>query len=1489
MNFFCRAVFSIVFVCFLALHFFTPTVTAAPTDFVQAVGKNLIYRGQTVLLKGTNFDNVPALGASIGSGNMASIQITEADYAQLKADGGNHARLGLSFNWYQNSPTAFFAMLDQHIAWAREHNVWLILNMFTTPGNCYEGYSTSCGIWNSASEQQELKDFWIDVAQHYYAEPVIAGYDLLNEPHPQAPNYCSTWFDLASDIRDEVYAIAPNQLVFIEACSDPGNSFRYRSPPFGTNIVYEVHDYTPMELATNSSATYPGTATDWFGTCTYNKNAFLGIQQTGDEAGCGTHSNLSVIYGVDWATTNNVPLYIGEWGATSSLNGYVQFHQDKAEIYTTLGVSSAHYTWKHRTSVTGGSDQWGIYANPLRLDEPLKLAAVQTSWADAVFPNFALSTPTLSFTPLSPNPIGNASPSWSGSAFGGSDPLTTVEYQLDGTSGAWTSCSASDGTFDEVSENFTCSLSNLAQGSHTLYLRASNTENMVSTSESESFVVDSVGPVISITPLAQDPTYDSTPSFSGSTTDAHGTVSTVEYQIGDTFGTWSTCTADDGTFDEATETFVCTVSPALNPGDQAIYFRSRDLLGSYSSTNATQSFTLSNDREWVQSDWSGGSGQTSWSDDTKFNSSTQISHSTAGEIALSSTATSPWYHSSWNYRKSIVIDHNYVSGSSNLTNFPVLINLGSDSDLAARALSNGYDLVFTSSDGTTKLSHEIDKFTSATGDLQAWVKVPTLNATSDTQLYLYYGNYAATNQANATDVWTGNGYAGVWHLSQSPGATAPQFTDSLGVNHGTGTVLVAGDQLACKIDGGIDFASSNDWISMPNGSALRPTGAMTASAWIKINSYSGSGRIFSKQGGTSARAWNLGLESTDSSISFGVATNASTMISASSAAHPSTGTWVYAVGVFEPSTAVRVYVDGSESGTNTTSIPASQFSNNGFGPRIGMSVNNTGDFNGQIDEVRLSSVARSADWIATEYANQNVPTTFYSVGSQQVRVTYDAAGNLLSSIFDTQGASNWGDVTATFTTPTNTTGVLKVRTSQSSSMAGASDFADCPTISSGTDISNTACVTDGDRYVQYQVALTSSDSLVSPTLSYFQLIYARVNQNPELTVTTPTSQSSPVSVQGTATDSDGLIDSVEYQADSTTGSWTSCVSDDQTFNESSEQFTCSISLSAGSHTVYLRSLDNQGAYSDVSQVSITITQTASSSSTSQTSTTTSTASSCSVPSPGAKAPWLYAGIAESTSSVVLYLTPADQPWDHYVLRFGTKSGEYPYGSDSLVGVDRVLRVTHLQPNTTYYFSLRAGNQCAVGPWSNEIQVRTGSSFLSSLTSGNVPLLPDQVEDSPEVSVSQEPVNLEITTDQTATGAATASDSGTTQLQETNRHHVTINVRDLLNRPIEGATVVMHSDPKEGVTNANGEVMFNDVESGQHKLIITHQGETAEQSIFIDGSVQNLSLTIKLEPVNRIREYGMAGIIIVLGISLVAVLLRKQKTDSMFGPQIRLAP
>ncbi|NQW06905.1 MAG: hypothetical protein HQ480_00215 [Candidatus Pelagibacter sp.] len=82
--------------------------------------------------------------------------------------------------------------------------------------------------------------------------------------------------------------------------------------------------------------------------------------------------------------------------------------------------------------------------------------------------------------------------------------------------------------------------------------------------------------------------------------------------------------------------------------------------------------------------------------------------------------------SGYSYGKKITIDNTKVSGSGSHTNFPVLISL-TDNDLRTTGnsgyvqSSNGYDIIFTSGNGSTTYSHEIEKYNASTGEFVAWV------------------------------------------------------------------------------------------------------------------------------------------------------------------------------------------------------------------------------------------------------------------------------------------------------------------------------------------------------------------------------------------------------------------------------------------------------------------------------------------------------------------------------------------------------------------------------------------------------------------------------------------------------------------------------------------------------------------------------------------------------------------------------------------------
>src|SRR5580698_2442342 len=180
-----------------------------------------------------------------------------------------------------------------------------------------------------------------------------------------------------------------------------------------------------------------------------------------------------------------------------------------------------------------------------------------------------------------------------------------------------------------------------------------------------------------------------------------------------------------------------------------------------------------------------------------------------------------WYNLSWTNRKPVTVDHTKVTGGAALTNYPMLFSV-TDTDLAAAAQSSGNDILFTAADGVTKLNHEIESYNSSTGQLIAWVEVPTLSASADTGIYIYYGNSTASNQQNAAGVWDSN-YQGVYHLGN--GSTLSGNDSTGNANNPTATTATAASG---KIGGGASFNGA-ERITLPN---IALSSGMTLEAWF---------------------------------------------------------------------------------------------------------------------------------------------------------------------------------------------------------------------------------------------------------------------------------------------------------------------------------------------------------------------------------------------------------------------------------------------------------------------------------------------------------------------------------------------------------------------------------------------------------------------------------------------------------------------------------
>ncbi len=201
--------------------------------------------------------------------------------------------------------------------------------------------------------------------------------------------------------------------------------------------------------------------------------------------------------------------------------------------------------------------------------------------------------PSLNVSDLSTNPTTDTTPTFTGSTTDSISTISSVQFQVDGTGGSWSSCTADDGTFDETSESFSCTTATLSAGTHTVYFRSTDSNSNISSNASKSVTIDATAPSISLSALSPDPTTDTTPTLTGTATDSSSTVASVRFQVDGTSGTWSNCTASDGAFDESSESFSCT-SSLLEEGEHTMYVRATDNGGNVTASGsyASDTFTI---------------------------------------------------------------------------------------------------------------------------------------------------------------------------------------------------------------------------------------------------------------------------------------------------------------------------------------------------------------------------------------------------------------------------------------------------------------------------------------------------------------------------------------------------------------------------------------------------------------------------------------------------------------------------------------------------------------------------------------------------------------------------------------------------------------------------------------------------------------------------------------------------------------------------------
>ena len=330
--------------------------------------------------------------------------------------------------------------------------------------------------------------------------------------------------------------------------------------------------------------------------------------------------------------------------------------------------------------------------------------------------------------------------------------------------------------------------------------------------------------------------------------------------------------------------------------------------------------------------------------------------------------------------------------TSGLSYFPVLITAASlPTELTNNTygMSNGGDLAFaTDSSGSIGSQIPCEVVSASFGgspSAEIYVQVPSVAATgTTTYIWVLYGNSSQTTQPSATStygrnaVWNENGtqnFVGVWHFG-TPSTWSGTDSTGLGNNlTNSGTTAGTGNIGGAQQGASGAYSYNNSPVSLPSG-----TSARTYSMFFKLTS-SSSNQALGGWGlnSTNGDRWDMWYQT--NTFEMEVENSGAT------ASHTYDTNWHEATFTNASgngnNSSIGIYIDGSSAtntGSGTFSTTASPDLVFGGIPGAATTDNSTA----LIDEARISVVARSASWIAAEYANFNAPSTFVTTSGSPI-------------------------------------------------------------------------------------------------------------------------------------------------------------------------------------------------------------------------------------------------------------------------------------------------------------------------------------------------------------------------------------------------------------------------------------------------------------------------------------------------------------------------
>lgn len=299
------------------------------------------------------------------------------------------------------------------------------------------------------------------------------------------------------------------------------------------------------------------------------------------------------------------------------------------------------------------------------------------------------------------------------------------------------------------------------------------------------------------------------------------------------------------------------------------------------------------------------------------------------------------WNSDWANQKKISINAAGVTPSQ--AQFPVVVRLHSGNFDFSAANVDGSDLRFIAADDKTELKFHIEKYDSVNELAVIWVQLPRVDAADkDAHFWVYSGNEKATASSDAKSTWDATTVA------------AFHFAEKALLQDSSASALVAAGEVSVQKSAllGEAAAFNGKPLTIASIPSLKGSAAFTWSAWVKPANTTQAATLVSLGDALSLKTDGVKLSLDGGKLSGGELKAA---------------TWQH-VALTVDGTKANVYINGISVATGDVSA-------------VDASANiKVGDaFTGEIDEMQLANVARSAEWLKLSASAQGMDSQLLKI------------------------------------------------------------------------------------------------------------------------------------------------------------------------------------------------------------------------------------------------------------------------------------------------------------------------------------------------------------------------------------------------------------------------------------------------------------------------------------------------------------------------------